>query len=75
MDRGATNAVNTLVEVPGCSPVAGRVRWDPVHSLWNGGMLLVAVLLGPATFIWDAFAVFIVLTGATLLLGHSVDFD
>lgn len=70
----AGNEVNTLVEAPGCNPVDGRVRWDPVHSLWNGGMLVASVTLAPLTFSWGAFAVFILLTGATLLLGHSVGF-
>ena len=70
----ARNAVNTLVETPDCDPVSGRVRWDPAHSLWNGGMFLLAVVLGPSTFSPGAFAVFIFLTGATLLLGHSVGF-
>lgn len=74
MDYQARNAVNTLIEVPGCDPNAGRVRWDPVHSLWNGFMLLAAVALGPVMFTWSAFVVFILLTGATLLLGHSVGF-
>jgi stearoyl-CoA desaturase (delta-9 desaturase) len=53
-------------------PVEGRVRWDPMHSAWNGGMALAALLLGPLTFRWSALAVFAVLTAATLLLGHSV---
>lgn len=74
MAHSANNAVNTLVEVSGCSPIAGQVRWDPAHSLWNGSMLLLAVTLGPITFSWSAFAVFLVLTGATLQLGHSVGF-
>ena len=74
MAHSASNAVNTLVEVSGCSPIAGQVRWDPAHSLWNGSMLLLSVTLGPTTFSWSAFAVFVVLTGATLLLGHSVGF-
>jgi sn-1 stearoyl-lipid 9-desaturase len=74
MTHSAGNAVNTLVEVSGCSPIAGQVRWDPAHSLWNGSMLLLAVTLGPITFSWSAFAVFLLLTGATLLLGHSVGF-
>lgn len=68
------NAVNTLIETPVCDPVLGRVRWDTTHSLWNGGMLLAAVTLGPITFDLSAFAVFVILTGATLLLGHSVGF-
>lgn len=66
--------VNTLVETPKCSPVAGTVRWDPLHSFWNGGMLMTALLLGPLLFSWSAFAVFLILTGGMLLLGHSVGF-
>jgi stearoyl-CoA desaturase (delta-9 desaturase) len=54
--------------------VAGRVVWNPVYSLWNGGMLVVALTLGPTTFSFSAFAIFVVLTAATLLLGHSVGF-
>ena len=67
-------AVNSLVETPGCSPVAGRVVWDPVHSLWNGSMLLVTLVLGPLTVSPGALAVFALTTGAGLLLGHSVGF-
>jgi fatty-acid desaturase len=67
-------AVNTLVETPGSSPVAGVVRWDPVHSLWNGGMLAASLWFGPLEFEWSALAVFLLLTGASLMLGHSVGF-
>jgi sn-1 stearoyl-lipid 9-desaturase len=74
MAHPAHNAVNTLVAVSGSSPIAGHVRWDPAHSLWNGSMLLLAITLGPITFSWSAFALFLVLTGATLMLGHSVGF-
>lgn len=66
--------VNSLVEVPGCDPVHGVVRWDAVHSLWNGGMLAASLVLGPMFLAWDAVLVFVVLTGASLLLGHSVGF-
>ena len=55
-------AVNSLVETPGCSPVEGRVVWDPVHSLWNGAMLAVALVLGPLTVSPSAIAVFAVTT-------------
>ncbi|NEX92394.1 acyl-CoA desaturase [Caulobacter sp. 17J65-9] len=68
------NAVNSLRLGPDACPVEGEVRWDPEHSLWNGAMLLGTLLLGPAFFTWSAFAVFLVLTGALLLLGHSVGF-
>lgn len=67
-------AVNSLVETPGCNPVAGRVVRDPVHSVWNGGMLAGALTFGPLTFSPSAFAVFLLSTGATLLIGHSVGF-
>ncbi|MFN4297331.1 MAG: acyl-CoA desaturase [Brevundimonas sp.] len=67
-------AVNSLVETPGCSPVLGRVRWDPVHSLWNCGMLAATLIAGPLLFSWGAVAVFAATTGAGLLLGHSVGF-
>ena len=67
-------AVNSLIETPSSSPVAGRVVWDPVHSIWNGGMLAATLVFGAATFSPGALTVFIVTTGATLLLGHSVGF-
>jgi sn-1 stearoyl-lipid 9-desaturase len=74
MSHSAKSAVNMLVEVPDCSPLSGQVRWDPTHSLWNGSMMLLAAILAPITFSWSAFVVFLLLTGATLLLGHSVGF-
>ncbi len=52
----------------------GRVVWDPVPSLWNGAMLATTLIFGAATFNLGALAVFIVTTGTTLLLGHSVGF-
>jgi fatty-acid desaturase len=67
-------AVHSLVETPGASPVAGTVRWDPVHSLWNGAMLTTSLVAGPLLFSWAALAIFLVTTGAGLLLGHSVGF-
>jgi sn-1 stearoyl-lipid 9-desaturase len=65
--------VNSLVELPGSSPVEGTIRWDPVHSLWNGTML-VGTLAAPFLFSWGALAVCLLLAGATLLLGHSIGF-
>jgi len=52
----------------------GRVRWDPVHSLWNGGMALAAIALVPFYTTPTAVAVGLGLTGLMLLLGHSVGF-
>lgn len=53
-------------------PVRGCVRWAPAKSIWIGGMTAVAVILGPLTFAWDAFALFLVSCGVTLCAGHSV---
>jgi sn-1 stearoyl-lipid 9-desaturase len=66
--------VNSLIPHRGADPVAGTVRWDPARSLWNGGMMLSAVTLGPVTASWDAAAVFLVTTAVTLCAGHSVGF-
>ncbi len=68
------HAVNHLVETPGADPVRGRVRWAPMQSLWNGGMMAATLVLAPLTFSPAAFAVFMATTGATLLLGHSVGY-
>lgn len=68
------NCVNTVIETPDCSAAAGTVQWDPAHSLWNGGMLVASLVLAPLLFSWSAFVVFLVLTSATILLGHSVGF-
>lgn len=66
--------VNWLVERPGADASAGRVRWDPLHSLWNGGMLAAAIIFCPPTVDLANFAVFMIATGAAVLLGHSVGF-
>src|SRR5687768_15268751 len=66
--------VNSLVETPDANPVAGRVSWDPVHSLWHGGMLAASVALIPVYPSWSGAGLFLFLTGASLLLGHSVGF-
>ncbi len=67
-------AVNSLIELPACNATQGRVVWDWAHSLWNGAMLIASLIFAIPLFSWSAFAVFLLLTGATLLLGHSVGF-
>ena len=66
--------VNSLVLASTSSAVAGDVEWDPVRSSWNGGMLLAALVLGPLTFTWGAFAVFLALLALIMCAGHSVGF-
>lgn len=72
--RSGLQAVGCIREDPSADPVAGRVTWDPVHSVWNGGMMIATLSLGSLFFSWSAFAVFLASTGLGLLLGHSVGF-
>nr|WP_311044974.1 acyl-CoA desaturase [Rhizobium lentis] len=44
----------------------------PAKSIWITAMSLIAIIGGPATFTWSAFAVFILSTAITICLGHSV---
>jgi stearoyl-CoA desaturase (delta-9 desaturase) len=66
--------VNSLRLSPQTSPMDGTVSWDPARSIWNVGMLLAALVLGPMFFTWGAFAVFVVLLAITMCTGHSVGF-
>ena len=56
----------------GADAVAGEVNWKPAKSLWISTMTVAAVLAGPATFTWDALALFTVTTAVTICLGHSL---
>lgn len=73
MDGPDPHAVNSI-RADNADPISGRVEWDPVHSIWNSFMLVTAVAAGPLTFSIPAFILFITMTGAGLLLGHSVGF-
>ena len=66
--------VNSLIFRNGVDPLAGDVRWDPARSLWNGGMLLAALVLGPLYFTWGALAACLTLLAVTMCAGHSVGF-
>jgi fatty-acid desaturase len=68
------HAVRSVVETPLASPVGGRVVWDPAHSVWNGVMMAGALIGAPLAFSWSAVAIFMLGTGLSLLLGHSVGF-
>src|SRR6185436_7192756 len=59
---------------PGVDPVAGHASWDPARSAWNGGMMLVSIVLAPVYFTWGAVAVFVALLAITMCTGHSVGF-
>jgi fatty-acid desaturase len=60
-----------IVVVGKTSPVEGMVFWSPAKSLWTGAMTLGAVV-APFLFSWGALALFLVTTGLTLCLGHSL---
>jgi stearoyl-CoA desaturase (delta-9 desaturase) len=66
--------VNSLSGLDRASPVEGRVVWDAPRSLWNAAMLAGALVFGPLTFAWDAFAGFLFASAVTLCAGHSVGF-
>lgn len=56
----------------GADAGAGRVVIAPAKALWNGLMLVTAIVFAPGTWSWDTLLVFLVTTHVTLLLGHSV---
>lgn len=56
----------------GADPVAGEVRWSPVKSIWWSGMAVGWLVVGALYFSWAAVAVYLVLCGVTLCLGHSL---
>jgi stearoyl-CoA desaturase (delta-9 desaturase) len=72
-DAGAFK-VNSLSGLDKADAVHGRVVWDWPRSLWNTGFILAALILGPLTFSWSAFGVFLLLSAVTLCAGHSVGF-
>jgi fatty-acid desaturase len=66
-------AVHSIIPSPTDDAVTGRVVWAPAASIWQG-VMLAGALAAPFFFSWSGLAVFVALTGATLLVGHSVGF-
>ena len=66
--------VNSLGGLEQANASDGRLVWDAPRSLWNMGLLVAAIILGPLWFSGSAFAVFLILSGFTLCIGHSVGF-
>ena len=72
-DHGSAVAgVPTVSAGPATSAERGRLVWSPVKSVWITSVFAIALLAGPATFSWSAFAVFLGLSAVTLCLGHSL---
>lgn len=55
-----------------CSATQGEVVWAPVKSAWTIAMYVGAFWGGYAFFSWGALLVFVVASGITLCVGHSV---
>ncbi len=53
-------------------PCRGQVRWSPRKSLWWSAMLLGWLIGGALYFSWDAILLFLLWSGTTLCLGHSI---
>lgn len=51
---------------------SGSVIWSPVKSIWYLSHALIAIVGGYLTFAWDALLIFVLFTGVTLCLGHSL---
>jgi len=66
--------VHSLTIATDTDPLSGYASWDPARSLWNGGMMLAAIFLGPVFFTWGAFGAFLSLLLITMCTGHSVGF-
>ena len=59
------------VDGNGADPCAGAPRIDWPKALWNGAMI-AGTLAALAVMTWQSVLLFIALTYATLLIGHSV---
>ena len=65
-------STDRMISVLGGDAISGQVRWVPAKSIWTLAMLVVAVIAGPVTFSWQAFALLIATTAITICAGHSV---
>ncbi len=54
------------------SVLEGTVELSWTKFLWFVGMAGAALVGGAATLRWDTVAVFVLMTGTVLLLGHSL---
>ena len=59
------------VDGTGADPCAGTVRTDWPKALWNGAMI-AGTIAALAMATWQSVLLFLALTYATLLVGHSV---
>lgn len=67
-----TISTGRMISQPDSDAEDGDVVWMPAKSIWVGSMTIAALVLGPITFSWSAFALFVVITAVTICAGHSV---
>ncbi|RDL51044.1 hypothetical protein BLJAPNOD_02173 [Ensifer sp. M14] len=65
-------STSRMISEPDSDPVKGHVVWVPGKSLWISALTLAAIIAAPLTFSFEALLVFVVTTGVTICLGHSV---
>src|SRR5262244_2854097 len=66
--------VNSLGDLEDADAGSGRLKWDAPRSIWNMSFITAALILGPICFSWSGVLVFLLLSGFTLCVGHSVGF-
>lgn len=66
------SSTKRMIAGPRTSAAEGRIVWAPAKSVWTGGMLLAALLLGPVYVTPGAVLLFAGTTAVTLCAGHSV---
>lgn len=66
--------VSSLSGLQEADPAKGTLVWDAPRSIWNMSFIVGALVLGPLFFSWSGVAVFLLLSGLTLCVGHSVGF-
>ena len=72
MTKARCSSTKRMLAGPETSAAEGRIEWAPAKSLWTGGMLIAAVVLGPIFVTPAAVSLFIGTTTLTLCAGHSV---
>ena len=66
------NDTPRMIETLHTNANIGRVVWSPVKSIWYLFHAIVALVGGYLYFSWSALTVFLIFTGLTLCLGHSL---
>lgn len=67
-----TLSTERMIASPSSNATEGKVVWMPTKSVWSGALTLIALTVGPLTFSWGAFALFVFSTAITICAGHSV---